>query len=239
MAVSITNYPAHYSGTGTGTHAIGTLTGVTAGSTIVALFGETAANDRSIVSVTSNNPTDTALTQVYGRQKVGASNQWAALYYLPNAAAGDHTITVVVSGSTTIHAQVVEIAGADQTAPLVTNNLLDDGAVTDTHYCAPTGSIDTTETDVAVVTVSIAVATTGTRTAHAQLTALDASAAWFMQFGYPGNTPALSTPLTDFRAEWTNTGTDRQFINLIAAFTGTGESGLSVSVAEVQTSVTF
>lgn len=113
------------------------LTGVTAGNTLIVLVHQTAAATRSYTAVSD---IDGALTS-----RVAYNPGLAiAILELRVASAGNHTVTVTANtGSTNFEAKLIEVSALDITATPTTGTFAD-GADTTTHYSAAVGDIDTT-----------------------------------------------------------------------------------------------
>lgn len=115
MAGSIVqqSYNIDDSGTGYATFAT-TITGVTAGNTLVAFVGHADDNvDDATSGVATNNGSPTAFTQSGGEARNSGASQSSTVWYLENVSSGSHTVTATMAGGSLQYCRirVIEVSG--------------------------------------------------------------------------------------------------------------------------------
>lgn len=184
-------------GTGTGSAVIA-ITGVTAGASLVVAWAQVASATRTY---TASSSVDGAFTGVAAYNPSRAQGQLR----LDSVTAGDHTITLTANtGTVAVWAWVYEESlGFEAGATTPTGG----GATTDpaatTHYCAPTGELDSaSQASLAVIAVGTLANTPTTTTEGAGYTkgTTASNLKAFCQYR------STTGPITDDRGQFTNTG---------------------------------
>ena len=186
-----------------------TLTGVAAGSTIIGL----------VLQLSSSNRTYTASSDLDGSLSLVVSTgttQAATIFEKRVATAGTHVVTFTANtGTVNFYAQVVEVSGLHATDSTVTGSLID-AVDANTHYSASSGNIDFSGAGfvlaIGALNSSSGVTSTTAGTGFTKLPGTYPGTNFFTQ--YKISTGAES----DLRGEWTNAGTARGNVGVMAWF---------------------
>ena len=194
-------------GTGSGAFTL-TLTGVTAGSTLVAVYAQSTATVRTY---TATSDIDGALAPIVSIHPL----RGAGIFRQHNVSAGTHVVTVAPDTGTTVnYGWLFEVSGLDVAASAITPT--GNGVVAtenaNTHYCAPSGELDT-------AVPAFVVAVGALNSAFSTLVA----GSGYTAATYPGGNvfcqyKFTDAPITDDRGTWTHTGTARIATCTMAAF---------------------
>lgn len=194
---------------GTPASAVLSLTGVTAGNAIVVGIIQVPS---ATTSYSASDAVDGAFGNVVENDN-GGSSRIAKILVLHGVTAGSHTITCAAGGGTTeFIAIAIEVSNLDSLASPITATYTDPSS-TNTHYCAASGSIDTSGACFVLCLSSYTTAGVSTTSAGGTYTEIDLTAVrWFLQY------KDAASALTDDRGEWASTGTARTGVSCMAAF---------------------
>lgn len=185
---------------GTPASAQVTLTGVTAGSTLLVRIAQTGA---ALRTYTVNSDVGGGLAQLVSyNPSLGAH-----VYALRGAAAGTHILTATSNtGTAAFYMHAEEVTGLDTTAPVTTGFFLDD-ANANNHFAAASGDIDVSGAGYGIVTAVLNSASgVSSVTAGTDWTATTNAAAVITAFG---QYRIYSGAVADDRGAWTSGGSAR------------------------------
>lgn len=199
---------AEASGSGTATLS---LTGVTAGSTIVVIVWQTTASARTYSATSYTVPT--------GGHTTGAGRQ-ACIMYRTGVASGSHSITVNANtGTVAITAIAVEIPASTFSAA----DFVIEGGNNTSHDCANTGNLDVSG-DAIILSVGVLNASGTTLTVTSGGVQMNSVVNNVMvQYKLSGS------GFTDEKSTWTSS-TTRTGVNVSVGFTATGGGGPVIAV---------
>lgn len=186
-----------------------TLTGVSSGNIIVGSGGRIGATNRTLSWSDDRGNTWTTPAGTDEQLSPGGSAE-VELAYANNTASGDTVVTLTASGTTELDLVVFEFSGQDTTTQpdVVAANA---NASSTTHYCAPSGEIDSSADSAAVY----AFAAQGSTGAQSGPTGWTSTVNGQCRHGY------IVGQVTDNRAEIT-TGTARASVGAILAIKAAG-----------------
>lgn len=186
-----------------------TITGVTGGNALIVVVIQTTAVSTRTYTVASD--VDGSFGSPVKRFN---PNRIVEQYIKFGVTAGTHTVTVTASGATNFDVRLIEVSGLDSGGTAVSGDFNDGGVDVNDHFCAASGSIDTT-TGTFIVCASAISSSTGISsiTEGAGYTPLTSSSnLYFVQYG------EFASPVTDERGAWSHAGTARRADNIMVAY---------------------
>lgn len=180
-----------------------TLTGVTAGSTLVIGLLQAGSAIRNY----RVNPLD---GKGWHRPVFLNPSQAIAVFILEGVTAGNHSITVTPNSGSSFVFLVFELGGVPRVA-LDTFSVLDESVNSNSHISAASGTVIDTAADVVIICGGVLSSSASTTVPGTGYTSAHSDAANGYHFQYLTS----ASPLTDEQGAWAHTGTARQSLGFI------------------------
>lgn len=195
------------------------LTGVAAGSTLVAIWMTTTTDNR--------NPQFTDTTSgVWSKVVQVQPDRTIRIAYAPNHASGNTTVTATWTSTTSGTMVVVELAGANTIYPVDAFDTRLDSGATGSHTCS--AGLNSLGTEVMTLSGGVMNADATSTAAGTDFTAIVNTARLLVQYR------AYGSGFTGETFPWTSSGTARTATNFCIAFSGlnTGRSATRIAAGD-------